>query len=141
MAGFQGLGLALAAGVLAGAVAPAGQARWVLGALAAVLGGFLFGASLTPEGHPAWPGWLVGAPAALFAFVAISDVARAARERAGDGALGVALYLGAGALILAGLSLLPTAPVSVLALVGIVWLYFGRRRRAGEKYAGLRSLR
>jgi len=31
--------------------------------------------------------------------------------------------------------------VSLLALAGTVWLHFGRRRRASEKHAGLRSLR
>lgn len=142
LAGCQGLGLALAVGALAGAVAPSGQARWALGALAAALGAFLFGASLTPEDHPAWPGWVVGAPIAFFTFWAIADVATAARRRAGgDGTLGIVLYLGAFALALAGLSLLPTAPIALVALLGTVWLYVGRRRRADEKHAGLRSLR
>lgn len=142
LAGCQGLGLALAVGALAGAVAPEGQARWALGALAAVLGAFLFGASLTPEDHPAWPGWLVGAPVALLAYVVARDIAVAARRRAGEGSgFGVAFYVGLYALVLTGLALLPASPVALLALAGTLWLHFGRRRKAAEKHAGLRSLR
>ena len=44
------------------------------------------------------------------------------------------------AVVLAGLSLL-FGPISLLALIGLVYLALGRRRRAGEKHAGLRSLR
>jgi hypothetical protein len=43
-------------------------------------------------------------------------------------------------MVIAALSIL-IAPVSLLALGFFVWLLAGGRRRAGEKYAGLRILR
>jgi hypothetical protein len=142
LAGCQGLGLALAAGALLGALAQTDHIGNGLAVVAMALGAFLFGASLTPEDHPAWPGWIVGAPVALLAYVVARDIAVAARRRAGEGSgFGVAFYLGLYALVLTGLALLPVSPVSLLALAGTVWLHFGRRRKAAEKHAGLRSLR
>jgi hypothetical protein len=43
-------------------------------------------------------------------------------------------------LVLAGLSLL-VPPVSLLAVLALVWLAAARRRRAARKYEGLRVLR
>ena len=142
-AGCQGLGLALAAGALLGAPGQAGSAGTALALIAAVAGGALFGASLTPEGHPAWPGWIAGAAAALLAYATVRDVALAARSRGGDetGA-GIALLLAAAALVLAGLSLAgPAALISLAALAATLWLFATRRRKAAAKHAGLRSLR
>ena len=142
-AGCQGLGLALAAGALFAAPGLTGRAGTLLALLAAVAGAALFGSSLTPEDHPAWPGWIAGAAAALLAYVTARDVAAAARTRAGDGAgAGIALYVGAFAIVLAALSLAgPAAFVSILALIAVLWLYATRRRKAAEKHAGLRTLR
>ena len=53
--------------------------------------------------------------------------------------LGVAAVVAAG-LVLAGLSVL-VPPVSLVALAFLVWLLLQQRRRAGQKYAGLRILR
>ena len=110
---------------------------------AAVAGAALFGLSLTPEDHPAWPGWLIGAPAGLLAYLTARDVAGSAQRRAGEGgAGGIALFVGLYAVVLAGLSLLgPVALISIPALIGTIWLFLMRRRVAGEKYEGLRSLR
>lgn len=142
-AGSQGLGLALAAGALFAAPGLTGTPGTVLALAAAVAGAALFGSSLTPEDHPAWPGWLIGAPAALLAYVTVRDIAASARTRAGDGAgAGIALYVGAAAIVLAALSLAgPAAYVSIPALIAVLWLYATRRRKAAEKHAGLRSLR
>jgi hypothetical protein len=142
-AGSQGLGLALAAGTVLGAFGRTDQ-PFLIGALVAALtGAVLFGISLTPEDHPAWPGWLIGAPAAVLAYATANDVARSAQRRAGEGgAGGVALYIGLYAAALAGLSLLgPVALISIPALLATLWLFVTRRRTAGEKYEGLRSLR
>jgi hypothetical protein len=142
-AGCQGLGLALAAGALLGAPGLTGSPGTALALAAAVAGAVLFGISLTPEDHPAWPGWLIGAPAGLLAYVTARDVAAAAQSRAGEGgAGGIALFIALYALALAGLSLLgPVALISIAALIATLWLYATRRRQAGEKYEGLRSLR
>lgn len=145
VAGCQGLGLALAVGALAGAVAGAaglhGSSGVVLLAIALVTGAFLFGASLATEDHPAWPGWPVGAAAAALSFVVARDVCAGARARAGGSGAGVAGLIGLYALCLAGISLTPAAPAALLALVASGWLWLSRRRRASRKHAGLRSLR
>ena len=142
-AGCQGLGLALAAGTLLGAFGRRDQA-FIIGALvAAVVGAALFGLSLTPEDHPAWPGWVIGAPAAVLAYATASDITASAQKRAGEGgAGGIALFVGLYALALAGLCLLgPVALISIPALLGTLYLFAMRRRVADEKYEGLRSLR
>jgi hypothetical protein len=145
LAGCQGLGLALAAGVLGGAISGTrdGDAlRVTLGLAALAAGAALFGWSLTSEDHPAWPGWLAGAAAALVAFGVASEVVTGARRRAGEEGSGgaiAAMCAGAG-LALGGLSLV-VSPVSLAALAGIVWLAFARRRRAAAKHEGLRVLR
>jgi hypothetical protein len=142
-AGCQGLGLALAAGIILGAFGRRDQA-FIIGALvAAITGAALFGISLTPEDHPAWPGWLIGAPAAVLAYATASDITRSAQQRAGEGgAGGVALWVALSAVALAGLCLLgPVALISIAALLGTLYLFTMRRRVAGEKYEGLRSLR
>jgi hypothetical protein len=142
-AGCQGLGLALAAGMVLGPFRRRDQPFWIGAAVAAIAGAALFGISLTPEDHPAWPGWLIGAPAAVLAYAVSSDVAESARGRAGEGgAGGIALYIVVAALALAGLCLLgPVALISILVLLAMLWLFLTRRRTAGEKYEGLRSLR
>ena len=144
-AGAQGLALAVASGALFGAAALRGNLGVALAALAVVLGAFLYGLSLTdaPEDHPAWPGWLIGAPVAALAYFTLRDVAADAARRAGEGgAGGVAFLIGLAALALAGISLLgPVAFVGVVAFLALVYLALARRRRADEKHAGLRSLR
>jgi len=143
LAGCQGLGLALAAGALLGSPGAGGNAGRVLALAAALVGALLYGISLTPEDHPAWPGWVIGAPAALLAYVTARDVAAAAQARAGSGGdRGVALFVALYALGLAGLVLLgPVAIVSIAALIATIWLFVTRRRKADAKHAGLRSLR
>jgi hypothetical protein len=144
-AGAQGLALAVASGALFGAAAVRGNAGVALAALAIVLGAFLYGMSLTdtPDDHPAWPGWVIGAPVAALAYFTLRDVASVAANRAGEGgAGGVAFIIGVAALALAGISLLgPAAYIGIVALLAIVYLAFARKRRSAEKHAGLRSLR
>jgi len=144
-AGAQGLALAVASGALFGAAALRGNAGIALAAIAVVLGAFLYGLSLAdaPEDHPAWPGWLIGAPVAALAYFTLRDVASVAGQRAGEGgAGGVGFLIGVCALGLAGISLLgPAAFVGVVALLAVLYLAVARRKRAAEKHAGLRSLR
>jgi hypothetical protein len=146
--GCQGLGLALAAGGLAGALAGAagsgsgGGAAPALALLGVAGGAVLFGWSLTQEDHPAWPGWIAGAAAALFAFFVIGGLVAGARARMGErqspgGVIGIVVVV---SLVLAGLSLV-VPPVSLAAALALVWLAAARRRRAQRKYEGLRVLR
>jgi hypothetical protein len=139
LAGCQGLGLALAAGAFAGASGRRGAIGSLLLAAAVIGGAVLFGASLTTEDHPAWPGWPIGALAAWFAFAVVRGVAEGAASRA-EGGAATGLMIAAAALALAGLSLL-IPPISLVALAGLVWLAAARRARAARKYEGLRTLR
>ncbi|HLM30828.1 MAG TPA: hypothetical protein VK326_04125 [Solirubrobacterales bacterium] len=136
---FQGIGLAVAAGALAGAVGRRDAVGLGLAAVAAVVGAAVYGLSLSAEDHPAWPGWILGAPIALGAFEVVSNVAQGARERAGEGGFTGAI-IALGALAIAGLSLV-VQPVGLVALLGVLYLSSAQRRRADRKYEGLRSLR
>ena len=142
-AGCQGLGLALAAGALFGAPGVRGNPGAALGIAAAVLGAFLYGSSLTPEDHPAWPGWVVGAPAAALAYFTARDISAAAQARAGQGgAGGIAFFVVLFALALAALSVAgPAALAAIPALLAVIYMFATRRRRSSAKHAGLRSLR
>ena len=143
--GCQGLGLAAAAGMLAGTVAALVAregALTVLLALGAIGGAALLGWSLTEAGHPAWPGWPVGALVAGFGFAVARGVVAGALERAGrrgsPAAVGAPVALAA--LVLAGLSII-LSPVALIALGAMLWLAAARRRRSDRKYEGLRVLR
>jgi hypothetical protein len=136
----QGIGLALAAGAFAGASGRRGPVAIALLAVAAIGGAIMFGASLAAEDHPAWPGWIVGALLAAFAFGVVREIAEGAAARPDAGPWTGAL-LALAALVLAGLSLLPVSPISLVVLAGLAWLWLARRSREARKYEGLRSLR
>lgn len=135
----QGIGLALAAGTFGGASGRRGVAGFLLAGAAAIGGALLFGASLATAGHPAWPGWPVGAAIAVITFGVVNGVVAGAQARH-EGASSIGIIVALGALVLAGLSVL-WGPIALLALVAIVWLGSARRRRAQRKYEGLRVLR
>lgn len=149
----QGVGLALAAGIAAGAIAgafllpPAGGRlalpAAILLAVAGIGAAYLFGASLETGDDPAWPGWPLGAALAVFAFAVIRDVVAGAATRAGEGGSPAAIAAVAvtAAALLAALSLTPASPVSLVMLAALVYIAIGRRRRAAQKHEGLRSLR
>jgi hypothetical protein len=139
LAACQGVGLALAAGALGGAAGRRESIGTLLLVAAVVAGAVLFGVSLGSEGHPAWPGWPLGAALAALAFVVVRDLATAAAKRAeGGGFIGALIAFAA--LALAGLSIL-LQPLGLVALGALLWLYAGQRRRAAQKYEGLRTLR
>ena len=92
--------------------------------------------------HPTWwPGLVLGPAAAGLGFVAARSLfGRVRRRLDADTAATLALYAEGAALLAAGLSIL-LPPLAVLLVAGLAWLLIGGRRRAGEKYAGLRILR
>jgi hypothetical protein len=139
LAACQGVGLSVAAGMVAGASGKREGVGYLMLALAVVGAAIFFGASLATEDHPAWPGWPVGGLIAAGTFYVISDFAAAAAQRAEGGDV-IAVAIIVAALVVGGLSLL-FGPVGLVALAGIVYLWLGRRRRAATQYEGLRTLR
>jgi hypothetical protein len=109
------------------------------------LGALMFAGTLGQHGDSAWAGLLGGALAALLAQLAVRPLlarARARLSRDGERSAREALtiYADATALLIAALTCL-LHPLGYLALVPFAWLAASMRRRAGEKYAGLRILR
>lgn len=139
LAACQGVGLAVAAGAIAGAPGNRQALGYVLLAAAVIGGAVLFGASLATEDHPAWPGWPVGGLIAAGSFLVVSDFAAGAARRAEGGGV-IAAAIAVAALATAGLSILFGA-IGLLAFAAVVYVYLGRRRRAAQKYEGLRTLR
>ncbi len=112
-----------------------------LSGLAIGLGGLLFAGELASDGYTWWPGIIAGAVAAAFTQVATRDVLTGARERLdAEHRGGLPVYIEVVAGLAAAVAIfLP--PVSLIYLAFLIRLLLARRRRDGEKYAGLRSLR
>ena len=119
----------------------AGPGEAAMSGLGVGLGALLFAGTLDDRFGTWWPGLPAGLACALLASVATRSLlarVRARLDRQAQAAL--PLYPEAAASVLAGASVL----FPPLALVGIGFLgrlYVAGRRRAGEKYAGLRILR
>ncbi len=105
------------------------------------LGALLFSATLADNTDLWYPGVLAGGLCAALAGAATRSLVARVRARLDEEARGaLPVYLEGSAVVLAGLAIV-VAPVSVLALGFFAFLLRGGRRRAGEKYAGLRILR
>jgi hypothetical protein len=88
-----------------------------------------------------WPGLIVGAAGAVLGFVAARSLFTRVRARLDPAAAGaLPVYAEGCALLAAGAAVL-LPPLAILVVAGLAWLLLGGRRRAGEKYAGLRILR
>ena len=119
---------------------PKEATRGVLIGLITLLGAVAFAASLAEETSTWWPGLALGAAAAALTAVFTADFLAGATARSEETAGTLNLMVAGAGLVLVLLALfLP--PASILAAIGIVVLAMGRRRRSGEKYEGLRSLR
>jgi hypothetical protein len=112
---------------------------------AAAMGGVLFAGSLAERDYASELGLLAGALVALVGFMAARAFLGGAQERLSargeSGASGTLSLMGdAVALVVAALAVL-VEPVSYVALAFCAWVLLVRRRRAAEKYEGLRILR
>ena len=88
-----------------------------------------------------WPGLIIGPAAAALGFMAARSLfGRVSARLDDDTAKALPLYAEGMALAAAGLSVL-FPPLAILVVAALAWLLIGGRRRAGEKYAGLRILR
>jgi hypothetical protein len=143
----QGLGLAIAAGLILGVVFPPIMPTWGAVVGAAPLGVIAAGAALHGADVAVWPALPVGVFGAGLAAVVTRDVAAGAtrRQQGGLGAEpqatgGVTVIVVIAAAVIAGVSLV-LKPFSLLVLAALLWLWASRRRRAERKHEGLRVLR
>jgi hypothetical protein len=109
--------------------------------LAVVLGALEAAGSLADRGHSIIPGLVLGAAAAALGYFAARSLLQRTRRRLdAEAAVALPLYAEGMAMVAAGLSVL-LPPLAILVVGGLIALLFGGRRRAGERYAGLRILR
>jgi hypothetical protein len=110
-------------------------------ALALVLGALEAAGSVADRSDAWWAGLLAGVAAAALGFQAARSLFGRVRRRLDDqAAAALPVYAEGAALAAAGGSIL-FPPLAVVVIGALVWLLTGGRRRAGEKYAGLRILR
>jgi hypothetical protein len=125
--------------------APRLQSRPVaalLGLVSLALGALFFAGSLVRDGHAAWPGWVGGVICAGVGIAASRPFLARLRARldTGAAAVGLPVIADGSALLIAVLSVV-APPLGLVALIGLLWLLYGSRRRGDQKYAGLRILR
>ncbi len=144
----QGLGLAIAVGLILGVVLPPVMPSWGVVVGAAPLGVLAAGAALNGADEALWPALPVGVIGAGLAGVVSHDVAAGAGRRQQDrlggaeaqASSGVTAIVVLAAVVIAAISLV-LKPFSLLVLIALCWLWFSRRRRAERKHEGLRVLR
>ena len=114
---------------------------YLLGTYTVVLGLLYGGGSMADHGNSVVPGFIAGTLCAFLGFVVARDLLTRTRKRLdADAANALTLYAEGAGLLAAGASVL-FPPLAVLVIAGLLALLIGGRRRAGEKYAGLRILR
>jgi hypothetical protein len=114
---------------------------YILAAVALILGGLVAAGSVADRSDAWWAGAVVGIACAALGFQAARSLFGRVRRRLDEQTAGaLPLYAEGAAVGAAGLSIL-FPPLALLVIGGLVWLLAGGRRRAGEKYAGLRILR
>lgn len=145
----QGLGLAIAVGLIIGVVVPPIMPAWGAIAGAAPLGVLAAGAALHGAGEAVWPALPVGVIGSGLAAVDTRDVVSGAvRRQQGDlpaqpqaqSPGGVTALVVLAAAVVAGVSLV-FKPFSLLVFAALLWLWISRRRQAERKHEGLRILR
>ena len=114
---------------------------YVVLVIALVLGALLAAGSVADRSDAWWAGVVVGLACAALGFQAARSLFGRVRRRLDEqAAAALPVYAEGAALAAAGLSIL-FPPLAVLIVAALVWLLAGGKRRAGEKYAGLRILR
>ena len=114
---------------------------YVLATFAVVTGLLMAAGSMADHGNSVVPGVIAGTLCALLGVAVARDLLGRTRKRLDAQAAGaLPLYAEAAGLVAAGASVL-FPPLAVIVIGGLLALLLGGRRRAGEKYAGLRILR
>ena len=105
------------------------------------LGALFFAGSLARGHYAAWPGLIGGVLCAAIGIAATQPLLERVRARLDqEAASAVPLFAEAAAVALAALSVL-APPIGLIGVVLLLWLLMASRRRADQKYAGLRILR
>jgi Domain of unknown function (DUF4126) len=118
-----------------------GPVEILAGVIAVVLGALLFAGALADDSHPIWIGLVFGPVCAALGWFAVGGLVERVRTRLEpDQAALLTAYADIAALILAAIAVF-VSPLALLAIPAFVVLIVGGRRRAGQKYAGLRILR
>jgi hypothetical protein len=144
----EGLGLAIAAGLILGAVFPPIMPTWGVVAGAAPLGVIVAGAALNGADEAVWPALPIGVIGSGLSATVTRDVAAGAVRRQSDQLTGAEVQTPTGvtvifvlsAVIVAAVSLV-AEPASLVVFFALAWLWISRRRRAERKHEGLRVLR
>ena len=118
-----------------------GPVVWLLLTVAVVLGALQGAASLADHGHPVVAGIVAGVAAATLGFFAARSLFGRVRRRLDPDAQAILPLYGEGAALGAAGAAILFPPLAIVVIAGLAWLLAGGRRRAGEKYAGLRILR
>ena len=124
-----------------GAAPETGPLVMALLAVTVVLGALQGAGSLADHDEPIVPGIVAGAAAAVLGFYAARSLFGRVRQRLDPEAQGALPVYGEGAALLAAGASILFPPLAILVIAALAWLLAGGRRRAGEKYAGLRILR
>jgi hypothetical protein len=144
----QGLGFAIAVGLILGVVFPPIMPTWGAVVGVAPLGVIAAGAALNGADEALWPAVPVGVIGAGLAAAVTRDIAAGAIRRQRDQVTGAEVQPPSGvtvivvvfAVVLAVVSLF-LEPISLAVLLALVWLAVSRRQRAQRKHEGLRVLR
>ena len=115
---------------------------YALAALALALGALLAAGSVADH-FPTdwWAGAIAGLACAALGFQAARSLFGRVRRRLDEQAANALPVWAEGAALLAAGASILFPPLAILVIAGLVWLLAGGRRRADEKYAGLRILR
>ena len=135
------LAIGLVVSILGRRYFESGPGEAALAGIGIGLGGLLFAGTLDDRFDVWWPGLIAGVVCALLASVATRGLLARVRTRLDAQAqAALPLYPEGAAGVLAGASVL-FPPLALAGLAFLGRLYAAGRRRAGEKYAGLRILR
>lgn len=138
MGAWYWIGVAVGLGAAAGMLVAGLTARVVaVAAIVAVAAGIGIGFAIDSWQTGGLGDWIGGALGALAGALGASVIVRGALRRGGTGS-GTAALVGVAGLVLAGLALVPVVGYVEAVLVPAIGLRL--RRRAGERYAGLRTL-
>jgi hypothetical protein len=112
-----------------------------LAGVSLAIGALLFAGTLADHGYTAWLGLPAGLACAALGQAAVRSLFTRVRARLDRQAQQALVVFEDGGSLLGSALAVVVPPVSILLLGFLGWLLLGGKRRAGEKYAGLRILR